>query len=120
MLLAVPVWAFYSAFLKRRPAGVPDLALLTSSVIAGLILLLPIYLVRLGQGETISVSAVSVLGITYIAVFASVVAFLFWNRGVAAVGPNRAGAFIPPGGSGLGFRRHPVRKLAVSAYIGFT
>lgn len=94
MLLAVPVWALYSVLLKRRPAGLPQLALLTSTVVAGLLVLLPLYLWRLAQGEVVRLSAGSVAGILYIAVFAAVVAFLFWNQGVAAIGPNRAGLFI--------------------------
>ena len=32
--------------------------------------------------------------LAYISVFASVFGFLFWNRGVAVVGPNTAGLFI--------------------------
>ncbi|MCG8637314.1 MAG: DMT family transporter, partial [Desulfobacterales bacterium] len=32
--------------------------------------------------------------ILYIAVFASVLAFFFWNHGVARIGPVRAGMYI--------------------------
>src|SRR5690606_38863880 len=33
-------------------------------------------------------------GIAYVGVFPSIVAYLFWNHGVATVGPDRAGLFI--------------------------
>jgi drug/metabolite transporter (DMT)-like permease len=32
--------------------------------------------------------------LAYIVVFASVLAFVFWSRGVAVVGPNTAGVFL--------------------------
>jgi drug/metabolite transporter (DMT)-like permease len=96
MLAAVPLWAVYSVLLKRRPAELPQLTLLTATVIAGVGLLLPLYLWQLWQlwhGETMVVNAPNLLGLLYIAVFASVVAFLCWNRGVAALGPTKAGMF---------------------------
>lgn len=36
----------------------------------------------------------SVLTIIYVALFASVLAFIFWNRAVRMVGANKAGPFI--------------------------
>jgi drug/metabolite transporter (DMT)-like permease len=93
MLLAVLVWALYSVLLKRRPASVPPLALLTASVIAGVALLLPAYLWQVGHGETMVLNTPNSAALLYIALFASVLAFLFWNRGVAELGPTRAGMF---------------------------
>lgn len=93
MLAAVPIWAVYSVLLKRRPAALPHLTLLTATVIAGVGLLLPLYLWQVWHAETMVVNAPNLLGLLYIAVFASVVAFLFWNRGVAAMGPTKAGMF---------------------------
>ncbi len=94
MLIAVPMWAIYSVLLKRRPSQVPQLALLTASVIVGLVLLLPLYLWQVGRGETMVMTGANMLGLLYIAVCASVIAFLCWNRGVAEIGPVKAGLFI--------------------------
>lgn len=94
MFLAVVMWAIYSILLRRRPAQLPQLALLTGSVIAGWVLLLPLYLVTTAAGAGIALSWPNLLGIGYVALFASVLAFLSWNNGVARIGPNRAGVFI--------------------------
>ena len=40
------------------------------------------------------VGAVSVGSVSYVALFPSLLSFLFWNRAVLLVGPNRAGQFI--------------------------
>jgi drug/metabolite transporter (DMT)-like permease len=61
--------------------------------LTGVTLLLPLYLWQVWHGETMVVNAPNLLGLLYIAIFASVVAFLFWNRGVAEIGPTKAGMF---------------------------
>ena len=94
MGVAVPLWAAYSILLKKRPEDLPPLVLLTSSVIAGVVLMLSPYLFVLFQGQTLSPNPDNILAILYIAVFASVLAFFFWNHGVARIGPVRAGMYI--------------------------
>jgi len=39
-------------------------------------------------------TAPTVLAIAYVAIFPSVGAFVFWNRGVEIIGANRAGVFL--------------------------
>jgi len=94
MLVAVVTWAIYSILVKRRPADLPQLAMLTGSVIVGVLLLLPVYTLRALQGEGLAFNLPNLLGILYVALFASILAFLAWNNGVAQIGPNRAGLFI--------------------------
>ena len=40
------------------------------------------------------VTAASVLGLAYLGVFPALLAYIFWNRAVAEVGPNVAGMFM--------------------------
>jgi len=94
MVVAVVLWAVYTILLKRRPAQLPQLALLTSSVVTGMLWMLPLYLVSLAMGQRLTVNGSTLMGVLYIGLFASVLAFLFWNKGVAHLGPNRAGMFI--------------------------
>jgi drug/metabolite transporter (DMT)-like permease len=94
MVAAVPMWSLYSVLLKAVPKTIGPRSLLLSTTIAGLVLLLPVYAWRLAEGERMVMHVASVTAILYIGAFASVVAFLFWNRGVAAAGPNRAGTFM--------------------------
>lgn len=94
MLLAVPIWALYTVLLKRRPPTLPHLPALTASIAAGVVLLSPIYLWRVAAGEQVTLTGETVLGLLYIALCASVLGFACWSRGIALVGPNRAGAYL--------------------------
>lgn len=86
--------AIYSVLLKRRPARLGALSLLTSSVIVGVLILLPVYGWQVAQGQRFALTTTTLLALLYVAIFASVVAFICWNAGVAALGPNRASGFI--------------------------
>jgi drug/metabolite transporter (DMT)-like permease len=93
MLLAVPTWAAYNVLLKRRPPSLPQRSMLTGSTAFGLLWMAPLVVLWPGL---LSVDWTPSLagGVAYIGLGASVIAFLCWNRGVAAVGPSRAGVFI--------------------------
>ena len=93
MLTAVPVWAAYSLLLRRRPADLPHDVTLAATIGIGLAILLPLVLIRVpGTVPDLSVRLIGAL--VYIALFASVGAFLLWSYGVARLGPARAGHFI--------------------------
>ena len=94
VVLAVLTWALYSVLLRWRPQGLDPLAFLGFIVLAGLLMLLPLWLWELSQGIHMQLVPQSVMAIAYVAVFPSVLSYLFWNRGVAEVGANRAGHFI--------------------------
>jgi drug/metabolite transporter (DMT)-like permease len=94
MMLAVLLWAVYSLLARRRPAQLSQLGFLSATVLAGMTALAPMYLWTFSQGARASWQAGSVAGLVYVALLPSVAAFLFWNRGVQAVGPNRAGMFL--------------------------
>jgi drug/metabolite transporter (DMT)-like permease len=94
MLAGLAIWAAYSVLLKVRIAGVQPLALHTATVIAGLAWMLPAYGIQVAAGATAALTWTGALGIAYIAVFASAIAFFFWIRGIEQLGPNRAGMFI--------------------------
>jgi drug/metabolite transporter (DMT)-like permease len=94
VLAAVVSWALYSVCLRWRPAGLDPLAFLLATVAAGLLPLAPLYAWELARGEGFVVDAVSLGAIGYVAVFPSILAYVFWNRAVAEVGANRTGQFI--------------------------
>jgi drug/metabolite transporter (DMT)-like permease len=87
-------WALYSANLKRYPKGLHPLAYQMGIVVVGLAILLPFYLLELSTGKTMVLSTGSIVTIVYVALFASVLAFIFWNRAVTMLGANIAGPFI--------------------------
>ena len=88
-------WALYTVLLRWRPAGIDTLAFLGATVVGGIVLLmLPLYLVELASGRVAVWNAATGAGMVYFAVFPSILAYLFWNRGVEQVGANRAGLFL--------------------------
>ena len=94
MLLAVVLWAVYSVLLRRRPAEVPPLALHTMSVAAGTLWMLPAFGWQATHGSALPSSMAAWMAVGFIAVFSSALAHALWVRGVATIGPNRAGVFI--------------------------
>ncbi len=94
MLAAVPNWALYSVLLRRRPAAVQSMVLLTVTIAAGLAFLTPALILELVRGSDFRLGKETVAGIVYVALFASVIAYICWNRGVSVVGANRAGLFM--------------------------
>lgn len=92
MLCAVLLWAVYSLLLRRRPADLPADVTLAASIVPALVLLLGAVALH---GATLPPPTPRVVGsIVYIAIFASLIAFLLWSYGVDVIGPERAGQFI--------------------------
>jgi len=56
--------------------------------------MVPLYAWELASGRTVHVTPIALAGIAYMGVFATVVAYVFWNRAVQQIGPNRAGPFM--------------------------
>ena len=94
MLIAVPNWALYSVLLRRLPPSFHPMTLVTVIALFGLIFLVPLYGWELARGGGFEVNRSTVGAILYIGLFASVLAYICWNRGVAMVGANRAGLFM--------------------------
>jgi drug/metabolite transporter (DMT)-like permease len=94
VLAAVLSWAIYTLLLARRPPGVEPLALLTALVLVGVAWIAPFYAWELARGRHMTIDATTGASVLYVAVFASVLAYLLWNEGVARVGAERAGAFL--------------------------
>lgn len=92
MLVAVLAWALYTLLLRRWASrlAVPALVLLAVLIYIGLPLILPFYLYELAKVGGFTPSWANLGAIGYTAVFASLVAYLAWNTGVARVGAARA------------------------------
>ncbi|TVR55996.1 MAG: DMT family transporter [Gemmatimonadales bacterium] len=93
MMLAVLAYALYSILIPRRPPS-HMLAFLGATFVAGTILLLPLFLWERAVQGPHEWNAGIVAAILYVAVFPSILAYLFWNRGVETVGAGQTGLFI--------------------------
>jgi drug/metabolite transporter (DMT)-like permease len=87
-------WALYSVFLRWRPAEMQPATFLGAIVAIGLPPLAILYAWELGTGQGFAISPVTLGAIGYVALFPSVLAYFFWNRAVAEIGPNRTGQYL--------------------------
>lgn len=94
VLCAAFTWALYSVLLRWRPQDLAPAAFLGFTLLAGTLMLLPLYLLERAGGAVVQWDLPNLLGVAYVAVFPSALAYLFWNRGVAMIGANAAGHFI--------------------------
>jgi drug/metabolite transporter (DMT)-like permease len=94
IMAAVLSWALYSVCLKWRPQGLDPWVFLAATMMIGVPLLFLFYLVDLYQGASLEINAVILGSIAYVAIFPSLLAYIFWNRAVAELGANRAGQFL--------------------------
>jgi len=92
MLIAVFIYALYSALFRKRPPIHP-LSFLVLTFGWGALMLLPLYIWELVVVGPFSLSFAALMSILYVAVFPSVVAYFCWNRGIELIGANRAGLF---------------------------
>ena len=91
ILLAMPVWGIYSVLLNRRPPQLDGIGLLFLISVAGVLLLAPVFALETMYAPPRRPTAVESAGVLYVALFASVGAYICWNRGVSIVGANAAG-----------------------------
>jgi len=95
VLTGMAFWAAYTVFLRAKPPGLPPLALLMSLGLVGFVLLTPLAAAEmLFLGGHVELTPATVAAILYVGTFPSFVAYIFWNRGVAEVGPQVAGVFM--------------------------
>lgn len=92
ILAAVICYAVYSALLRLRPLFHP-ISFLTILFGFASLLLLPLYILESATGNRMHLNGVTLLSVSYIAIFPSIFSQLFFNRGVELVGANQAGLF---------------------------
>ena len=90
---ALMSFGLYSALMPRRPVT-HQLSLITFTTGCGALLLLPFAIWEYSTGFTLKFDAVTITTVIYVVVFPSALAYLFFNRGIALIGPNRAAPFF--------------------------
>ncbi|MCK0198374.1 DMT family transporter [Ancylobacter sp. 6x-1] len=101
--VAITLYAFYSTLLAKRPP-MSSLGFLSFSLGWGAIMLTPAFIWERIAGPPLHIDAVTLASFAYVSLFASLLAYLFFNRGVELIGPNRAAPFfhlLPVFGSAL-------------------
>ncbi|MCP5159343.1 MAG: DMT family transporter [Gammaproteobacteria bacterium] len=94
ILAAVFSWALYSVCLRWRPAELDPLNFQAATMIIGVVILAPLYGWDLAHDRIFILNTAAVVSILYLALFPSILAYIFWNRAVAELGANRTGQFL--------------------------
>ena len=94
MVVAMFSWAMYSALLRKKKLEISQLSLLQTIISAGLVFLLPAYLIELSLGYKASINLPFVLTLSYVVLFPGLASFILWIKGISIIGSNRAGIFL--------------------------
>ncbi|TAK48956.1 MAG: DMT family transporter [Xanthobacteraceae bacterium] len=90
-LIGMIVFGFYSA-LRRPPLHL--MSVLTVTAALGALMLLPLFIWDIANGARLHADLSTVATLVYVATMPSALAYLFFNRGVELIGPNRAAPFF--------------------------
>lgn len=91
MLIASLIFAIYSMLLRQKPEGISVPAFQLASFIVGLVFLFPFYLVELYFIPTKNLEGSVIMSILYVGGFASLLAFILWNKAISIIGAINAG-----------------------------
>ena len=94
MFTAVVSWCLYSVLLKKIDNSISQLASLQVMVILGLLFIFPLYIIENYNTSFLPTQKIDFAIIIYVAIFASIIAFFSWNKGVSIIGPNRSSLFL--------------------------
>ena len=94
MLIAVMAWALYSVLLKKLDIKLPLITTLSVMIFFGLIFIFPFYVYESFNYGFAPMSFLDLVMIFYVAIFAGIFSYLFWNKGVSIIGANRSGVFL--------------------------
>jgi drug/metabolite transporter (DMT)-like permease len=100
---ALVSFGLYSALMTRRPVTHP-LSLIVVTTGLGALMMLPFAIWEMAVGTRLRFDALSMATLAYATIFPSALAYLFFNRGIALIGPNRAAPFfhlVPVFGSAM-------------------
>jgi drug/metabolite transporter (DMT)-like permease len=96
-------FGLYSALIPRRPVT-HQLSLISFTTCCGALMLLPFAAWEYSTGATFKFDTLTLATLDYTLIFPSTLAYLFFNRGLALIGPNRAAPFfhlVPVFGSAM-------------------
>jgi drug/metabolite transporter (DMT)-like permease len=94
LLIAMVLWATYTVLLRWNPVRMSTGASLAAMILFGLPPLAVMYGVELASGARLTLTSSGAATLAYFGIFPSVLAYLFYNRGVVEIGANRAGVFV--------------------------
>jgi len=90
-LAAAIIFAVYSILLRKKPKQLSVWSLQLSTFMMGLFFLFPFFIWEYTTAPSVEFDKTTVLSILYLGLFASLSAFVLWNKAIATVGPSKSG-----------------------------
>jgi drug/metabolite transporter (DMT)-like permease len=94
VILSMAMWSLYTIGLRYRPPGLDTIAFLFTIACVGELVVLPFYLGEMAFGRSMVWTLGGFFALVAVALFSSVLAYIFWNRGVEEMGAPVAGLFV--------------------------
>jgi drug/metabolite transporter (DMT)-like permease len=94
VILSMAMWSVYTILLRWRPPGLTMLSFLFTIAVIGDTFMLPFWLAEHALVRQIVWTWPAFASLACVALFSSVLAYIFWNHGVEQVGPQVAGLFV--------------------------
>lgn len=94
ILVGLSAWALYTTLVKWRPPGLRPLSLLAVTFGLGAVFHLPFAVAEYRTLGGFAPNPGNLAALAYLAVFPSVIAYVIWNRSIAALGPGRTGMYM--------------------------
>lgn len=93
VFLAMICWAFYTIWTKALPTQIHKIGLTAIQMLITLVLLLPLFLWEISH-HTPTFNTQSILGLAYVGIFPSVIAYILYTFAIEKVGAVKAGLSI--------------------------
>ncbi|UOG91327.1 MAG: DMT family transporter [Candidatus Thiothrix sulfatifontis] len=93
IVLATLDWSLYTVLLRKLPNGLKGMPILGFTVSLGALVILPLYMYESMTFQTMPFTTLSVASVAYVAVFPSLLSYMFWNHATQRLGVNRTGQF---------------------------
>ena len=91
MLLAAIIFALYSILLRKKPAELSISGFQLSTFILGLVFMLPFFIWESSNSPPIQFQSKTIFSILYVGIFASLTAYILWNKAIMKIGATNAG-----------------------------
>lgn len=88
------IYGVYTVWLRRKPA-MTALGFVAMTFFLGAVMLLPAYLIERAMETPPPITVNTIAAVLYVAIFPTILAFFFFNRGVELAGANRSALLYP-------------------------
>jgi drug/metabolite transporter (DMT)-like permease len=87
-------WAAYTVLIRWRPTKLPIRVFLATTIAIGTVFHLPLVAWEASQEGGVALTAEVAASVLYFAIFPSLLAYVLWNKAVAAIGPGPTGMYM--------------------------